>query len=214
MKTFFLPLALLFLFTGCGNEKNTDTNSDKPLTGKDSLKKEITENLPPPTEIRQFSWFYSMFAAAATMDGGDTIFDHYVSPEHGLWIISSEGAMPHFTNVKSINDYKRSDGTKLLPMDKDRMLAAPKEEELPSVDCNSKTFWNKDGCFTREENKFKEEKIWQYAGLTNDKEKEVEALAGTISRTVINTQTYRFYFSLINGSWYLTFLDIRKPCEA
>lgn len=212
MRAFILFLTLLFL-NSCGSENGNKPVKSDSMSAKDSLKKAMREDLPPPSEIKQFNWFYSAFVHSATI-GDDSVFNAFIHPEYGLWIIHSEGAVPSFTRVMKIGDYKTGNGKKLLPIDRDKMLAEPKEEELPKVDCDKKSFYDKEGCFTSERNLFAENKIWQYAGLTPDEDKQVASLAKTITRTVINTATYRFYFSLINGSWYLTFIDVRKPCEA
>ena len=211
-------MRFIFIFTGlfflaaCSETGNTPVAGDS-TSKKDSIKKEMQEDLPPPSDIHQFNWFYSAFAHAAT-SGNDTLFDVVIHPEHGLWIIHSEGAVPQFTHVNHILEYKKTDGKSILPFERDAMMNVPKEEDLPVVNCDSKNFYSKSGCFTSMENKFAEQKIWKYAGLPADKDKEIEELASTITRTVINTENYRFYFSLINGSWYLTFMDIRRPCEA
>ncbi len=209
---FLLP-AFLLIFSSCGTETPAGTAADTTMSRKDSLKKAMSEDLPPPSDIRQFNWFYSAFVHAATT-GNDSLFDVVIHPEHGLWIVHSNGAMPNLTNVKHIGEFKTAAGKKLLPLDKDDMTKEPKEEELPVVNCDSAGFYSKRGCFTSMQNTFKDEKIWQYAGLPPGQDKEVAQLAGTITRTVVNTENYRYYFSLIEGSWYLTFLDTRKPCSA
>ena len=61
---------------------------------------------------------------------------------------------------------------------------------------------------------FREEKIWKYCNLDTGDEEAIAEIARSISRTVINTAIFRAYFSKIEGSWYLTFIDIRSPCVA
>jgi hypothetical protein len=213
MRTNFLFISIvLFLITGCDNETNKPGANDS-LTKKEAIKKAFQEDLPPPSDIKQFNWFYSAFAHAATT-GNDTMFDVVIHPELGLWIIHSAGAVPNFTRVTHISEFKMPDGKSLLPFDRDAMFRVPKEEALPVLDCDDNGPYNKKGCFTSLQNSFAEQKIWKYAGLPAEKDREIEASAATITRTVINTENYRFYFSLINGSWYLTFMDIMTPCEA
>jgi hypothetical protein len=212
MRT-LIPLFFFVMLASCSNDDAASSMASDSLTAKDSLKKAISEDLPPPSDIRQFNWFYSAFTHAA-VTGDDSLFNTFIHPKHGLWVIHSEGAVPSFTKVQKIGDYKLTNGKGLLPLDRDKMLAEPKEGELPKIDCDQEEFWNKTGCFTTEHNVFLEEKIWQAAGLKPADDKQVAYLATTIARTVINTSTYRFYFSLIDGGWYLTFIDIRKPCSA
>ncbi|HET6989872.1 MAG TPA: hypothetical protein VFJ43_01055 [Bacteroidia bacterium] len=208
-----LVISGMVFISACSNPSAESTPKDS-LSGKDSIKKAMQENLPPSSDIRQFNWFYSAFAQAAT-SGNDSLFNVVIHPKHGLWIIHSEGAVPNFTKVMRIRDYKNMQGKGLLPFDRDAMMTAPKEEALPVIDCNSKNFYNKTGCFTQMQNSFAQEKIWLNAGLDADRDKEIAQLASTIMRTVINTENhYKFYFSLIDGTWYLTFIDIRTPCDA
>jgi hypothetical protein len=206
-------LFTLFFLVSCAGDDPGNAPLKESLSTRDSLKRILTENLPPPTDIKEFNWMYSGFMDAAT-DGGDSKFNVFIHPKHGLWIIHSDGATPKFTHVMKINEYLDAKGLEIIPMNRQAMMCAPKDEALPVVDCNSKDFYNKPGCYTQQQNIFAQEKIWQYAGLNADQDKEVAQLASTITRTVINTETYRFYFSLIDGAWYLTFIDIRKPCEA
>ena len=219
MRAIFTCIALVaFLISGCDTTvnnkvKENDTIAKDTLSEKDAIKKTLQEDLPPPTDIKQFNWFYSAFAYAA-IAGNDTLFDVVIHPMYGLWIIHSEGAVPNFTHVTHIMEYKKANGKSLLPFDRDPMISVPKEGTLPVVDCESKNLYNKKGCFTSLQNSFKEQKIWKNAGLSADKDRAIEASAVTITRTVINTENYRFYFSLIDGSWYLTFMDIMRPCEA
>lgn len=202
------------LFIAACNNPTTPVSQKDSVSERDSVKRMMQENLPPSSDIKQFNWFYSAFAQAATT-GDDSLFNVVIHPSHGLWIIHSEGAMPNFTRVMKIADYKNAIGKGLLPFDRNAMMNVPKEESLPKVDCNSKSFYDKTGCFTQMQNSFAQEKIWLNAGLGADKDKEISELASTIMRTVVNTENhYKFYFSYINGSWYLTFIDVRTPCDA
>jgi hypothetical protein len=129
--------------------------------------------------------------------------NQYIDPEKGLWLIQSSGAMPNMMNTSQVD--------KNFPVD----FSIVKNEELPRVDCGSKIFWTKEGCYLQEVNSFKEEKIWTYCGLSKEDEGKVSELAKTISLTVINTSlSARYYFLQIGGKWYLVFVDLRRPCEA
>jgi hypothetical protein len=203
----------MLIISACNTAENNSSNTRDSLSRRDSLKKALQEDLPPASDIKQFNWFYSAFAHAA-ITGNDSLFNVVIHPKHGLWIIHSEGAMPQFTKVLKISEYKNALGKSIIPFDKNAMMNVPKEEDLPKIDCNSKNFYSKSGCFTSMQNVFEAEKIWKHAGLTADVDKEVGQLASTITRTVINTDNFIFYFSLIDGSWYLTFIDVRKPCSA
>ena len=141
----------------------------------------------------------------ASMVKGVTIanLNQYIHPKTGLWLIHSSGAMPKMENTSQVD--------KNFPID----FSSCKMEALPGVNCESKSFWTKEGCYLQEMNSFKSEKIWTYCGLGKGDEAKVEEAAQGISVTVINTAlSARYYFSLIDGKWYLSFVDLRRPCEA
>ena len=213
MKAALFPALLFVMLSSCGPDAESTSSSGDSLSAKDSLKKEITENLSSSSSIEQFEWIYSSFVAAATKDS--TAFNVFINKESGLWIIYSNGAMPQMVNVKSIAQFKTNAGGPLIPLDRDKMICTPSEDPLPEIDCNAAAFWTKSGCFTSETNTFKTERIWDYAGLNDADGKKVEELAGKITRVVINTElNLRMYFTDVNGTWYLTFLDVRMPCSA
>lgn len=215
MKKLFFPLLSTLILLGCGNDtQHTGSTTTDTMSAKDSLKKAITENLPPSTNIKQFEWIYSSFAAAATNSAKS--FDVFINKETGLWIIHSLGAMPEMYNVKTISGVMIN-GSKdsLIPLDRDKMICSLRNEELPEMDCDNASLWSKSGCFTSETNTFKTSRIWDYAGLSETNSKKVEELAGKITRVVINTELHmRFYFAEMDGTWYLVFLDMRVPCSA
>lgn len=207
-----ITFGIIFISECC--ESSPDKiKRDDTISEKEAIKKALQEDLAPSSDIKQFNWFYSAFAHAATT-GNDTIFDVVIHPEYGLWIIHSAGAVPNFTRINHILEFKMPDGKSLIPFQRDAMMRVPKEETLPVLVCEDDKIYNKSGCFTSLQNTFAEQKTWKYAGLDAEKDRVIEESAKTITRTVINTENYRFYFSLIKGSWYLTFLDIMTPCEA
>lgn len=127
--------------------------------------------------------------------------NQFIDPENGLWLIQSPGAVPNMTNTSQVD--------KNFPVD----FSIMKNEELPRVNCDTKSFWTKEGCFVQQINNFKDEKIWTYCGLKKEDEAKIEKLAQAIALTVINTSlNTRYYFSQINGKWHLVFVDLRRPC--
>ena len=127
-----------------------------------------------------------------------------IHTEKGLWLIQSNGAMPAITNTTQVD--------KNFPVN----FLSLKEEELPKVNCDSKYFWTKEGCFLQQINTFKDEKIWAAGdGLSKNDKDMFEERAKLIQYTVINTAfNARYYFGQIDGMWYLLFADLRKPCQA
>lgn len=205
--------ALVMLFNACGEDNQTNQVKSDTLSPKDSLKQQIANSLPPSEDFKQFEWIYSSFVAAATYNVKS--FDVFINKEDGLWVITSNGALPAMTHVYSIRGVLNYKNDSLVPMDGPMMACDLKNEDIPKADCNSNTSWSKNGCFTSETNTFKDEKIWDYAGLPEKDAKQAQELAGKITRVVVNTQmNMRMYFMLKNGSWYLVFLDLRQPCSA
>lgn len=205
-------IASALLFSTCGTDENGSNGKDS-LSKRDSIKKEITESLPPSEDFRQFEWIYSSFVAAATYNVKST--DVFIDKEEGLWVITTNGVLPQMLHVKSVRGILNYKNDTLVPINRDNMVCPLLNEEIAKPDCNQRSLWSKNGCFTSEHNTFKEERVWEHAGLTDNDSKNVEALASEIDRVVVNTKlNMRMYFMLKNGSWYLVFLDLRMPCSA
>jgi hypothetical protein len=207
-----LIIGSALLLASCGSD-TTESQTKDSLSAKDSVKKAITESLPPDEDFKQFEWIYSSFVAAATYNVKST--DVFIDPEAGLWVISTNGALPQMVHVNSVRGVLSYKNDSLIPIDRNAMVCTLKNEEIPKPDCDMPSLWSKTGCFTNEHNTFKEEKIWEYAGLPDGDAKTVEELAAKIDRVVMNTSLHmKMYFMLKNGSWYLVFLDLRVPCSA
>ena len=189
MKYIFCLLISLFLFScGTSEQKETDSNT---IAKADTVQ-------PTSEKVVQELHFSDVLKTITIAN-----INQFIHPEKGLWLIQSPGAMPNMTKTTQVD--------KNFPVD----FLALKEEELPKVNCDSKSFWTKDGCFAQEVNTFKDEKIWTYCGLKKEDEAKVGESAKAIQYTVINTSLYaRYYFGQIDGKWYLLFADLRRPCEA
>ncbi len=212
MKQIAITVLAITLLAACGPD-TTDSESKDTMSAKDSVKQEITESLPPDEDFKQFEWIYSSFVAAATYNVKST--DVFIDKEEGLWVITSNGAMPEMVHVKTVAGILNYKNDSLIPIDRNSMVCELKNGEIPEPDCDKKSFWAKDGCFTTEHNTFKETKIWEHAALSDADAKDAEELASQIGRVVINTSlNMRMYFMLKNGGWYLVFLDLRVPCSA
>lgn len=201
----------MLLLAACGNEPRPviQLPDPPPIDESTALTNDSIDN----SSFGQFLVYYRQLVSS--IDNNDPrSFNGFIHPEYGLCIIEQNGAMPQMRNGKDISRYKTVAGKTLFEADKSKLHCELKEEELPRVDCNKPELWSKAGCFTQEVNTFKDEKIWEYCNLQK-KEQEIAAKsAATITRTVINTAGYRFYFSRIEGRWYLTFIDLRVPCSA
>jgi hypothetical protein len=211
MKKLIPGFFLLFLLAACAENKHAPEKANSDSTAL--RKKTFAEELPPPSDIRQFKWFYSGFVKIISLHA-DSLMNRLIHPEFGLNIIESRGALPHMSHVTKFSEYKTLDRKSFFDFDAQVLICDLKEEELPKVDCNAKDLYTKTGCFTREVNLLKDSKIWEYCSLTKGQADLVIRSAQTITRTVLLTNNYTYYFSLIKGSWWLTFIDMRRPCEA
>jgi hypothetical protein len=138
----------------------------------------------------------------------------FIHPEMGMYIIESNGALPSFSLVKDIASYKRiSDGKSFFNIDMEKVGTEPLVEALPLVICEE-NIYNKQGCYTQKVNKLKDAGIWDLSEIKEEDKNTMELLSETIQYTVVNTANYTYYFSQINGNWYVTFIDIRIPCAA
>lgn len=206
IKYFFF--ALLITVVGCGTKENksegkqdssvtTAPVSDTAIVSMDDFKETYKE------------FFYSI------IDGKPEKFNEFIHPDLGLFIIDSKGALPAVSNVKDISKYVRADNKSFFEFDRSKVGYELIEEELPKVDCdNSPDFYTKQGAFTQAVNPLLNNKPWQESKLEKEELEKVNAAAETVMITVINTSNYRYYFSKMAGKWYVTFIDLRKPCNA
>jgi hypothetical protein len=199
MKKYIAAVFLLIGLYSCSEPVKTES-----IQKSDSLavrKRTFAEEIPPPSEVKQFKWFYSAFVKLVELHD-DTLLNKVINPEFGLNIIESNGALPKLTNVKYFSKFKTIRKKHFYEFNTDVLI------------CDPKDLYTKTGCFTREINTLKDSKIWEFCSLPQAQADLVARSAQTITRTVLLTDNYTYYFSLINGSWWLTFIDMRRPCEA
>lgn len=202
MKTLNTLIIALFIFVGCNTpekESNETIESIKEdtleLTKSVNLRASKTEVLTPQDSF--LMTFSSISEIQKTADYSSLINENY-----GVYIISSNGAMPQIEKSYELN-------AALLSKTIANNVVF---EELPKVVCND-FIYNKQGCFAQEINPILDSQIWNYSDL-NEKEKQAfVAIAETIKYTVIDTESYTYYFSLVENKWTLTFVDIRVPCQ-
>lgn len=202
---------ILILAIGCsGNEQPQETAAD---TASPAEVEKVATDTISETSFAGFLANYNQLVSSIVQNDAPS-FNRFIHPVHGLCIIESGGAMPQMRNGKDIGKFRTIAGKSFFEVYKTTPVCELKEEELPKIDCNKPELWSKTGCFTQEVNTFKDEKIWEHCGLQDKEETIAAKSAETITRTVINTNGYRYYFSRINSRWYLTFLDLRVPCSA
>jgi hypothetical protein len=149
------------------------------------------------------------------MDNKESDFNTFLNPKQGLYIIDSKGALPAITNVSDISTYQRMvDNKSIFSVDEATLGYEMLEEGLPKVDCDSEGFYTKRGSYTANTNDIIKSEIWKITNLSKEDQEQFATYAETISKTCVNTGNYTYYFSFIDGSWFLTVIDLRKPCEA
>lgn len=202
MKTLNTLIIALFIFVGCNTperESNETIESIKEdtleLTDNVNLRASKTEVLTPQDSFLMI--FSSVSEMQKTADYSSLINENY-----GVYIISSNGAMPQIEKSYELN------AAILTKKISNKAIVG----ELPKVVCED-FIYNKQGCFAQEINSLLDGQIWNYCDL-NEKEKQAFiAVAETIKYTVIDTESYVYYFSIVDDIWALTFIDVRTPCE-
>ncbi|MCB0408903.1 MAG: hypothetical protein KDD29_01715 [Flavobacteriales bacterium] len=161
------------------------------LEEEDNVELEMTNNQEEETGFR---------ATTARIAQNYHDFSLIISENYGVYVITQPGAMP---NVEHLYELKES-----------KFSSEVFFEELPKVVCNEQVY-DKDGCFAQEINPLIESQIWNYTKM-NEKEKQaIIAMVEKIKYTVIDTKNKTtYYFSEVDGEWFLTFIDKRVPCEA
>jgi hypothetical protein len=183
---------------------------NKPANDKISTQPEI---YPEENQPAEFKDFYREFFTSL-IDGNAEQFNSFVNIKSGLVIIKSNGALPEFIQLRDIAAFRKSEGKSFFEFDRSKIGNEMIEEELPKVNCDKPEGYDKTGAFTQKVNSLKEEKTWEHAEMIPQQKEEISELASTVEYTVVNTDNYKYYFSLINGKWYVSFIDMRRPCQA
>lgn len=214
MNKLFVIISIILLVScnEAGKQPAASPATTDTVTKKDGTQVSHPEDTMD-TGFRRFGIYYEQMINALLRNDAAT-FNSFIHPQYGLCIIESNGAMPQIRNGRDISRFKTIQGRSLFELDKESLRCELKEEALPAVDCDKEGFYTKEGCFTQEINGINESRIWEYANLKEEEKDLAAKAAGSVTRTVINTKAYRFYFSKIGNQWYLTFLDLRIPCNA
>jgi hypothetical protein len=201
MKKFLIFIGFLTVFVGCNtpSENNTtaDTQKDTLETVLESTQRKANEAVLTPQDS-----FLGVYSTLSELQKTAS-FSALVNENYGVYIISSNGAMPKIEKSYKLNAQILS-----------KTIASKAIfEELPKVICED-FIYNKQGCFAQEINPLLESQLWNYSDLSEKEKQGLVAIAKTIRYTVIDTESYIYYFSIIEGKWVLTFVDIRVPCQA
>ncbi|NCP45475.1 MAG: hypothetical protein GW818_03360 [Flavobacteriales bacterium] len=206
-----VAVSFLISFVACSEASQNDNNIQEQQ--QETIDTSIANVTKEQVDTTSFLQFYQQLVAAIETKNA-AAFNQLFYKDYGLYIIESSGAMPQVSKVYTIEQYKTTGTAQgFFDLQFDSLSLMPAEEQLPKVVCE-KNNYDKQGCFQENINPLKDSEIWNYANLN---EKEVQAIqfrSETIKITVVNTYNYTFYFSQINGSWQLSFIDLRIPCTA
>jgi hypothetical protein len=197
----FIPALLVLAACNTAPKQPISTTADSPQTAPAEL----------PDSL-QFAAFYTAFEADLHSTKSLEQLKKYVHPKQGFWIIEANGAMPEFTHYSLLNPAALNKSIKIVHVN--NSTCDLKFEPLPLVDCDKPTLYSKDGCFAQKINTFAQHKIWLSAGLQIQERDAIASLANTIQYTLIQTSGFRYYFSKIDTVWYISFIDLRRPCGA
>lgn len=210
------PFNLVFTFfvfalISCSETTQTDNKQQNIIANTtDTL---ITDIAKKQTDTTDFLQFYQQVISAIETKNS-MAFNQLFYKNYGLYIIENSGAMPQVSKVYAIEQYKTTlTAQGFFELQFDSLSLMPTEEQLPKIVCE-KNSYNKQGCFQENINPLKDSEIWNYANLNEKEAQAIQFISKNIEITVINTYNYAFYFSQINGSWQLSFIDIRIPCTA
>ncbi|MBW6481505.1 MAG: hypothetical protein K0B10_00450 [Vicingaceae bacterium] len=209
----YIFIFLFFLIACTDNQTNESTQQQQldSLTVKTGLITVENAKLMPNTN--SFLQFYQQLVTAIETKNA-AAFNQLFYKDYGLYIIENSGAMPEVSKIYEIENYKSSTTKQgFFSLLFDSLSLMPVEEKLPKIVCE-KNSYDKQGCFQENINPLNDSEIWNYANLNEKEIQAIQFISETIKITVVNTHNYTFYFSQINGSWQLSFIDLRIPCAA
>jgi len=211
-------LFVILFIVSCSSESDSIQEETKDGKGQQAIETSPeyrdANTGPKNYDYSEFKDFYKDFFISL-IDDSEERFNNFISPSYGLYVIDSKGAVPVITLVSEISSFIKSDNRSIFSIDKQTIGYEMLEDELPKIDCDAPHYYyDKTGCYTQSTNRLIDSEIWKHANLDGTAQGKVVSLAETISKTVLNTANYTYYFSYVDGSWRLTFLDVRKPCEA
>ncbi|MDP2059148.1 MAG: hypothetical protein Q8J97_05365 [Flavobacteriaceae bacterium] len=210
-----LFISIVFTLIACTETTQNDNSKQKSLldTIAETVDTSITTVDKKQPDTSSFLQFYQQLVTAIETKNA-AAFNQLFYKDYGLYIIESSGAMPQVSKIYEIENYKSSATAQgFFDLRFDSLSLIPLEEKLPKIVCE-KNSYDKQGCFQENINLLKDSEIWNYANLNEKEIQAIQFISEAIKITVVNTHNYTFYFSQINDSWQLSFIDLRIPCAA
>lgn len=209
-------LSIISFLILCSCNDTIEKNSLSPdLKDQSIVAKIIADTLAQEdVSINEIDGFTNMYNHLTNSINVKSSLDDFFEPNLGLYVISSNGAMPSVKHIYTTDEFFFLPALKLFQTQSlDKLTADPIFQELPNIICDEKPY-DKEGCFAAETNPLLESQVWNFANLNEKEIQAIESLTETVKITVVNTHNFTFFFSFINEKWYLTFIDVRIPCSA
>ncbi|RNI29966.1 hypothetical protein EFA69_10590 [Rufibacter immobilis] len=230
MKTVLLVSSfLLCLLAGCqSNSSKPETRQRVQATSKeqqrqlavlekDTLNAVQEENVRKPGLALTFETVFQRFKDA--VENQDTAtFQTYVDPALGLYLIDAPGAVPQFTHVAHINQYRRPVQQKPFFSIREtfRDCALQEVTALPKVTCaGDADAYAQRGCFVADATSFRKSEAYLHANLSSTERDKIARTLPLVTKTVLHTTSgFKFHFGQVNGQWRILFIDLMVPCNA
>ncbi|MBF9253458.1 hypothetical protein I2I11_09160 [Pontibacter sp. 172403-2] len=224
MRYYLWLSGIIFVLSSCRPDQGGTHNSTLSAEGTDSGKAAQDERLikeaKSTTDSVAFEAAFERFFAA--LQAQDTAaLNAFIDPKQGFWLIEQPGAVPAYTHYSQVQEVKRSYQELPFVSIAAQMQACnlQQREHFPEFDCamtdNGGSGYAEDGCFYTNGSAFRQNNMWQYAGLSKQQEKQVQDLQRQVKQSVLHTYTsYRFHFGYDGQHWRLYFADLRVPCSA
>ncbi|GAA4312597.1 hypothetical protein GCM10023183_31730 [Nibribacter koreensis] len=179
----------------------------------------VQDEVVKKSSAEELAGFKVMFQAfnQSIQNGDAQAFNQYLDPVHGLYIIDTPGAMPQFTKVTDIRQYKRFYQNLPFFTIKEYFKRCDLQEiaALPKVTCEGEEPYTQKGCFVADADAFRKNTAYQYTELPDAEKKTIAQIQLLVDKTVLHTASgFKFHFAQINGQWRVLFIDLMIPCSA
>ncbi|RNI31591.1 hypothetical protein EFB08_03490 [Rufibacter latericius] len=165
-----------------------------------------------------FRVFFSKFAQSIEQQQAE-VFNQFIDPELGLYLIESPGAVPHFTFVTDIKTFRRANaqqGSFFTIREAFTDCKLEEVKELPTLTCaGENNNFTRQGCFVADAAVFRKSDAYKYADLPTEEQRRIAQHQAMASKTVLHTGSgFKFHFGQVKGQWRVLFADLMVPCSA
>jgi hypothetical protein len=181
-----------------------------------AVQDEVVKKPSPEEDLASFETMFNQFNQSI-QQGDAQAFNQYIDPAHGLYIIDTPGAMPQFTKVSDIRQYKRfyQDLPFFTIKEYFKSCGLQAIDSLPKVTCEGEDAYAQKGCFVADAAAFRKNTAVQYTELPAPQKKTIAQTQLLLNKTVLHTPSgFKFHFAQLNGQWRVLFIDLMIPCSA